>query len=176
MTGIPFGQRNNPAWDALRVHSLDRLGGLLSDNQAPAVINGLNNRIYVWQFDGTPILDFDPDAIGLGTAIGVARDGGAITIPSMTIALTASITLPIGVTLIGLSREGSRLSFTGLSGASAVIHTARSTLEHLTVIVAGTQPLVGVDARAAKARVRHVAVYMESDANNVKIYAGYAEA
>lgn len=175
MTGIPFGQRNNPAWDALRVHSLDRLGGLLSDNQDIGTTGGLDNRIYVWQFDGKPLLNFVVDATGLNDAIAVARDGGAITIPSMTIALTASITLPIGVTLIGLSREGSILSFTGLSSASAIIHSARSTLEHLTVIVAGTQPLVGVDARAAKARVRHVAVYMASHASNVKIYAGYPE-
>ncbi len=175
MTNIQIGQRNNPAWDALRIQSLNRLGGLLSDNQSPSVITGLDNRIYLWQFDGTPVLNFDVTETGLNDAIAVARDGGAITIPSMTIALTASITLPIGVTLIGLSREGSILSFTGLSSASAIVHTARSTLEHLTVIVAGTQPLVGVDARAAKARVRHVAVYMASHANNVKIYAGYAE-
>lgn len=172
----PFGARNNPAWDALRVHSLDRLGGLLSDNQAPGAINGFENRIYVWQFDGSPLLNFEVTQTGLNNALTVARDGGAVTIPSMTIALTASITLPIGVTLIGLSREGTRLSFTGLSSASAVIHSARSTLEHLTVIVAGTQPLIGVDARAAKARVRHVAVYMASHANNIKIYAGYPEA
>lgn len=91
----------------------------------------------------------------------------------MQIDLTAAITLPLGVTVFGLSREKTILSFTGLSGESAVTHSARSTLEHLTVTVAGTQPLVGVDARAAFATVREVTVNMADNANNIKIYAGY---
>lgn len=164
----------DPQYDALRVFSNQALeAGPGSGSTGTGT--GLLNRIYLWQPDGSPLIDYDPDEIGLGSALTAAFDGGAIALPSIQIDLTAAITIPIGVSLIGLSHDGSILSFTGLNNESAVTHSTRSTLEHLTVIVAGTQPLIGVDARAAKAVVRHVAVFMASHANNIKIYAGYPE-
>lgn len=175
MSSIPLGMRNNPGWDALRIQSLNGLGGLISDNQSTGAFGGLENKIYLWLPDGSPLLSYAVTEAGLNDALTASREGGAITLPSMQIDLTASITIPIGVALIGLSHDGSILSFSGLSAASAIVHSARSTLEHLTVIVDGSQPLIGVNARAAKARVRHVAVYMASHANNIKIYAGYPE-
>lgn len=165
----------DPQYDALRVFSNQALEAEAGAGTT-STGGGLLNRIYSWPADGSSILDYTPDSTGLVTALAAARTGGAIILPSMQIDLTASITLPAGVMVYGLSTENTILSFTTLSNVSAVILSARSRLEHLTVIVAGTQPLVGVDARAAKAIVRHVAVYMASHANNIKIYAGYPEA
>lgn len=164
----------DPQYDALRVFSNQALeAGPGSGSTGTGA--GLLNRIYLWPADGSGLIDYAPDASGLSAAFTAARDGGAIILPSMQIDLTASITLPLGVVVYGLSRENTILSFTTLSSASAVVHSTRSILEHLTVTVAGTQPLVGVDARAAKAQVREVTVNMASHANNIKIYAGYPE-
>lgn len=174
MPNKPFGLAE-PQYDALRVLSTQALQAGPGDGTSEAG-GGLENKIYLWQPDGSSLIAYAPDAAGLALALAAAYDGGTIVLPSMQIDLTDGITLPVGVTLIGLSRDETVLSFTTLNNESAITHSARATLEHLTVIVAGTQPLVGVDARAAKARVRHVVVQMASHANNVKIYAGYAEA
>lgn len=168
----PFGKAD-PHYDALRIWSNQALEAGLGSIGVSG--GGLLNRIYLWQADGSSLLDYVPDAIGLGDALTAVRSEGSIIIPSVTIALTAAITIPIGVMLYGLSRENTILSFTTLSGATAVTLSARSVLEHLTVTVAGTQPLIGVDARAAKAKVREVTVNMASHANNIKIYAGWPE-
>lgn len=166
---------SDPQYDALRVLSTQALQAGQGDGISE-IGGGLENKIYLWQPDGSSLIAYTPDSAGLALAIAAAYDGGTIVLPSIQIDLTDGITLPVGVTMVGLSRDGTILSFTTLSNESAITHTARSTLEHLTVIVAGTQPLVGVEARAAKARVRHVVVQMASHANNIKIYAGYPEA
>lgn len=172
MAGKPFGLAD-AQYDALRVFSTQQIQS--AGTEAASAGAGLQNRIYLWQPDGSSLIDYAPDESGLGDAITAVYDGGAIILPSIQIDLTAAITIPVGVSLIGLSRDGAVLSFTGLNNESAVIHSTRSTLDHLTVSVDGTQPLVGVDARAAKARVRHVVVIMADHANNIKIYAGYPE-
>lgn len=145
---------------------------------ASAIIAGgssLQNKIYVWYVNGTTPALFEPDQSGLITALASAHDGSAVVIPSMRIGLTVPIAIKAGVTLIGLSRAGSVMSFTTLNNASAVTLGARSALEHLTIEVSGTQPLIGVDVRAAKARAARITVVMANHANNVCIYAGYAE-
>jgi hypothetical protein len=168
----PFGKAD-PHYDALRIWSNQALG---SDPGGSGTIgSGLLNHIYLWQADGSSLLDFQPDALGLSDALVAVRSGGSIIIPSMTIDLTAAITIPVGVMVYGLSRENTILSFTTLSSATAIALSARGVLEHLTVTVAGTQPLIGVDARAARASVREVTVNMASHASNIKIYAGYPE-
>ena len=164
----------DPLQDARRV----RTAQMFTDgmNQTDLTGGGLENKIWLWQPDGSPIITYTPDEAGITAACVAARDGGKIQLPSIKIDLTAALTLPLGVTMRGISRDGSILSFTGLSAASAIVHSARSTLDNVTVIVDGAQPLIGVDARAARACVRHVAVYMADDANNIKVYAGYPEA
>lgn len=165
----------NPIDDALRVLTLAAASPAKGDTGGSSGGGGLENKIYVWPANGSNIYVLDPDEAGIQAACAASFEGWAIILPSIQIDLTAALTLPVGVTLCGLSEEGSILSFTGLNNESAVTLNTRSTLEHLTVTVAGTQPLVGVDARAAKARVRHVTVNIADHANNIKIYAGYAE-
>lgn len=117
---VPFGMRNNPGWDALRVQSLNRLGGLLSDNQTPGM--GLTNSIYVWHADGSDIGIYDPDEAGLIDAIAASVSGDTIWMPSITIALTTSLTLKAGVML------------RGISGNAAISITANDASNHSTLI------------------------------------------
>jgi len=173
MTRRAFGFPD-PLQDARRVRTAQVLSEAVANSSVTGSI-GLENKIYLWPAKGETLSTYEPNATGLSDALTAAEDGSAVILPSTRIDLTDGITIPIGVTVSGLSREGSILSFSGLNNESAITHSARTTLEHLTVIVDGTQPLVGVDARAAKARVRHVAVTMASHANNVKIWAGYPE-
>ena len=173
MSKRAFGIRD-PLQDARRVRTAQILSESAANSNLPAGF-ALENKIYLWPGDGGPISTFDADAAGLVAALAAAASGDTVWLPSIPISLTAAITIPLGVSVIGLSHDGSILSFTTLSNESAITHSASSTLEHLTVIVAGTQPLIGVDARAAKAAVRHVAVYMADHANNIKIYGGWPE-
>ena len=172
MSKHAFGT-SDPLQDARRVRTAQILSESVANSNLPAGF-ALENKIYLWPWHGG-ISTFDADAAGLVAALAAAASGDTVWLPSIPISLTAAITIPLGVSVIGLSHDGSILSFTTLSNESAITHSASSTLEHLTVIVAGTQPLIGIDARAAKATVRHVAVYMADHANNIKIYAGWPE-
>lgn len=165
-----------PIPDAFRVLTLALAGGGAgSSSSSVSPSTAFQNLVTLWDVAGNDLFQFDADEAGLGAALTAAHDGGAVVLPSKTIALTAAFGVGIGVTLIGLSEENSILSFTGLNNESAITLNTRSVLEHCTVTVDGTQPLVGVDARAAKAAVRHVIVNIASHANNIKIYAGFAE-
>ena len=93
-------------------------------------ILGLLNRIYLWQPDGSALINYVADADGLSDALTAAYDGSVIALPSIPIDLTTAITIPIGVSVIGLSHDGSILSFTTLSSATAITHSARATLEN----------------------------------------------
>ncbi len=167
-----FGRRNNPAWDALRVQSLNRLGGLVSDNQTPGALGGLTNSIYVWHADGTDLAIYDPDQAGLNSAIGVAATGDTIWLPSVPIALTAGITIPANVALRGISLDAI-LSFSGFSGA-AITMAANAVCDHFTFTYTPSgNNSIGLDARFSGAIVNHVRGSILGSATGcVGVYAG----
>lgn len=107
----------DPYYDALRVQSNQAIwpdaGGSSSG------IGGLlENKIYLWPADGSTIATFEPIEAGLIAVLAAAASGDTVWLPSMTIALTAAITIPAGVILRGISRNA-KLSFGTLGGIPA---------------------------------------------------------
>lgn len=142
-----FGQRINPSWDASRVRTL--FGPLVFDTSDFSA--GLQNKIILWPADGSTLSFFDPTEAGLNAAITAAATGDTIWRPSVSIALTAGVTLPTNTDTIGISQKAI-LSGSGFSGA--MITTGAAILEHGALSFAASgSPSVAVDARTLTALV-----------------------
>lgn len=103
---------------------------------------------------------FSPDEGGLGSALAGAANGDTVWLPSQVMSLTAGITIPLGVALVGLS-ENSVLYFNGFSG-TAITLSANSKLGnfHLIFLADGATG-IGVDARVYGAVVNIPTVYVQ---------------
>lgn len=165
----PFG-RADPQYDALRVFS-----GIATDDTSSGAGSGLLNRIYLWPTDGSTPSDYAPTEAGLTAALAAAVSGDTVWLPSMSIALTAGVTLIAGTTLIGID-ESAVLSFTGFSG-TAVTMAANATCKNfsITFVATGTTSL-GIDARFTNALIDGVSVTVSGgSSSNVAIYMGAPE-
>lgn len=119
----------DPVYDALRIRSGQSIAPDLGGGTTGG--SGLENKIYVWHADGSAIDTFDADAAGLALAIAAAAAGDTIWLPSINIALTAAITIPANVTLVGISDQA-ELQFGSISGAALTL-SAESVLDRLFV-------------------------------------------
>ncbi len=122
---IEFGRRLNPSWDALRAKSV--IGAPIDETVFSG--GGLQNKIYVWHADASPLAVFDPTEAGVNAALAVCTWGDMLVIPSVNIIMSSGITLVEGLALIG-EGENSVLSFSGFSG-TAITMAAWSTIWNL---------------------------------------------
>lgn len=86
-------------------------------NPFPPGSLGLTNSIYLWHADGSTIEVYDPTETGLNAAIAAATAGDTIWLPSIPITLTAAITIPADVAVIGISGQ-SKLLMGAISGGA----------------------------------------------------------
>ena len=163
-TADRFGTYNQIT-DWLRAQTPFLPGGVNLDGST-SIGGGIENKIYVWHADGSSIDVFDPFAVtdaGLIGAMAVAASGDTIWLPSIPITLTAGITLPVNVNMIGIS-DNSILSFSGFSGA-AITLSANSTVTHFTLTFTATgDDAIGIEAGAADCRVIDVDVTVSGGA------------
>lgn len=166
MTNKPFGIAE-PDYDARRVRSSQSIAPDLGGGTTGG--SGLENKIYVWHADGSTIDTFDPDAAGLTLAIAAAATGDTIWLPSISIALTAGVTIPASVTVRGIGTSAS-LSFSGFSGDGVTLSSG-SVLQDVTVTFngAGYATARGVVASGIGCTLIHISAYASNATTNTAI-------
>ena len=110
----------DPYYDALRVQSNQAIWPDAGGGSGSTGGTGLENKIYLWPADGSTITTFDPDQAGLIAALAAAASGDTVWLPSIPIALTAGITIPANVALVGISHEA-QLNSSGFSGTAITL-------------------------------------------------------
>jgi len=132
----------------------------------------LGNNIYLWPCDGGPIVQYAPNEAGLTTALSAAVTGDSVILPSIAIALTAGISVPAGVALVGISHNA-LLSFSGFSG-TAITLSEGSLVEGFAVdMVSNGTTAIGINAEVADAVVSDMDVTASGGSTtNIAIGAG----
>lgn len=134
-----FGDRG--AWDVLNYparHAKD-INDSNYQYHVPAISIGLENKILLWPSSGADFTYanyFDPDEAGLIAALAAAVSGDTIWLPSISIAMTAGISLTAGVTMRGISNKAA-LAFAGFAGV-AITLLALARIENITITYDGT--------------------------------------
>lgn len=117
----------------------------------------LQNHIYLWPSNGDLPSDYVPTSAGLAAALAASTSGDTIWLPSMTIALTAGITLPAGVALTAISMDA-LLAFSGFSGVGITCSIGSSVSGFTVTMVSNGTTAIGIEARVTDALVERMNV------------------
>jgi hypothetical protein len=114
------------------------------------------DTILVVRGDGRPAVEYAATTTGVKEALRAANSGDVVWLPTGSIALTSGITVPSGVTLLGMG-ENTILNITNV--ATGISLGAGSTLANLKCSVVGTgTDIIGVNSTVHGARIRHVTI------------------
>lgn len=160
----------DPQYDALRVFSAQSLEVTAGDGAVST--GGLENKIYLWPADGSPISTYAATQAGLVSALAAAVSGDTVWLPSIPIALTTGVTVPAGANLIGIS-DNAALSFSGFSGAAVTLSAGSSIFGFSITMVSNGVDAIGVNAVAAGSRAEHLTIVVSGGSTrNLRVLSG----
>lgn len=138
------------------------------DVTSDATVGLGGDTILLYKANGNPVAEYAT----LAAAAAAAGSGDTIVLPSQTIALTAGVTLPAGVALVGMG-DKSIISASGFSGTAITLAADAMCRSFALAFVSNGTTAIGIDARFARAKIIDVTVMVSGgSASNVAVEMG----